>query len=247
MLLWETGDFEGVVTQTDAVLQARPLDPMATLMSARGMEMLGRFDEARTRLETLQSADLAPQQAARLRLALDANALSHEISETGSVDAVVRLADLYLRHGEVLEAVEVLESPAAETDSMAVLDRLAYLYIRMHLVDDAEATAGRILALEPGRPEGHYYLAQVHLARDDLSGAEREFLAISEPAGRNASAWFLGAVIFQLQGREDDAFRALEQAVVLGGQDILRQAGGHPALATSRALERVLGASSGAR
>ena len=198
----------------------------------------GRFDETLEEVFEVQSR-IAEQVAAELDLALrppEHAALAAKPTENlQAYDFYLRGNDLLTRAGDpdALLGAERMYAQATELDPSFALAfaRLARAHIwQFHFSDRtagklaaARAAVDSALALDPGLPEAHLALGQIHYWGElDYQAALREFrLAHAGDPGNGDIAWARGLVERRL-GQWDQALASLRKAVELDPRSVVK-------------------------
>jgi putative PEP-CTERM system TPR-repeat lipoprotein len=213
---------EEALDQYDQALREKINDVHALMASAAVLDNLGRFDEARSRLEKARS--------------------------TGDQGAVLTLSGFLQRHGKGDEALAVLEEEMVKqpNNNAYVLakarlhilrqerDKAMALYGRLEAadpwsgilertrawmalgdMDKAEETARRLISLNPMRAQSYIALAGIQEMRLDRVGAEATLVkaAGQEPANQQVQILF-GE--FYMRGRDTaNALKSFENALLI--------------------------------
>ena len=131
-------------------------------------------------------------------------------------DPVARLdlADLYRERGDLLLALEQLESARnTAPENVDVLVRLGTVLGLLGRSTEAEKELRRAQRLDAQRPDVHNQLGLVLFKRGLYRQAEVELQRAIELDDRNADAYFYRGEALNQLGRVDDALEMLERAV----------------------------------
>jgi tetratricopeptide (TPR) repeat protein len=234
---------------------AAPVIPPAAYANAFALLRRGRYDDAVAAFRQVVAADAAAASAADRAVADESGRLASADARVAAGDpaaarqALVETAQAsppsfraYWRLGTLLQslgdqrgAAEALEAAASGpivggATLWASVGRLHHLRLDL---DAAAAAYARRIALQPNDSAGHYDLADVYRAGDDLAAAMVEALtaALLDPA--NARAFAMIGQLDAAAGRDNDALPMLQRAVDLAPTD------GEARYALSRALLRL--------
>jgi Flp pilus assembly protein TadD len=123
--------------------------------------------------------------------------------------AAIDLGELELAEAHYRESLAIEAQPAIYND-------LGFVLERQGLGDEAAELYRKALELDPGSASAHYNLAAFLARSGDLSGAERHFrAALARKPSAQAHTGL--ALVFEQQGRAEDARREREMAKALGG------------------------------
>lgn len=229
--------------------------PPAAYANAFALLRRGRYDDAVAAFRQAVAADAAAASAADRAVADESGRLAVADARVAAGDpagarqALVETAQAsppsfraYWRLGTLLQslgdqrgAAEALEAAASGpivggATLWASIGRLHHLRLDL---DAAAAAFARRVALQPNDSAGHYDLADVHRASDNLAAAMVEALtaALLDPA--NARAFAMIGQLDAAAGRDNSALPMLRRAVELAPTD------GEARYALSRALLRL--------
>lgn len=234
----------GELPRSESMLRELLSDPdlrfSAEMSLALTVEQLGRASEGEEHYRAALAA--APndnlKEVARRGLEL-LQAREKVRAHPDDEQAVLDLAQGYVRYQDLYEALRALQTRADERNEPRVLEALTALELQAHMVERAQESATRLVTLTPDDAAAHYYLLDASLRLGKLDQALREFEASKAIDDTNFSLWFTGARLYRLLGREDECAAALRKALALGGARLLSLARQDPVLAGSPSLDTI--------
>ncbi len=152
-------DYDGAAAEFIGILKKDPDFVPAQVNLARVLAMLGKSDEAEKRLAALLDKDAASEpaltmlvsqlaQTDRMPQAIALVEKAHAV-QPASVQLTVSLGGLYIRSGKPAEALALLDTDTATANNVDLLAAKAAAQVTLGQKNEARATYGQILRLDP--------------------------------------------------------------------------------------------------
>src|SRR5579863_4591512 len=213
----QAGDLEGAVPAYQAFLKAHPEATAIHSNLGAALAGLGRFEEAVAEYKiALRQSPALP--GARLNFALTyykegriAEAATQLVrvhaEDPKNIQAVLLLADCYLRMGQDKDVIRVLQpSENDHPDDMAIAYMLGTAYIHEKQVEQGQVLVDRILR-NGDSAEAHLMLGSARMGVQDFAGARDEFAKAVALNSDLPQVHVLFAKALQLTGDSDQSLK----------------------------------------
>ena len=202
------GDLDQAVASAERALHLRPTDPFVQKHLGLLYLSTGRSEKAVELLEQAARQDLLDSEAYY--------ALGQAYQRLGRSAEADRSLRQHARAKAGLQSIDDLKAKIeANPSDLALIRRLAHLYVVGRHYDDAIRQYRSVLSLDPTNLPARTELATVMAAKGDQAGAEREYRAVLDADPKRAHVWMYLGTLLVRSGRADEGEQALARAVEL--------------------------------